>query len=181
MLLSVLYVLVLLSWYTERASVANALSCRHYWLVESEGDPQHDPLLVWYQGGPGASSMFGYLVEQGPFTLTGESLARPMPDGTPRLFRNEFTWARAASLLFVDFPAPVGFSQCGANASCTDLGCCNWVNASYHKSSDETGADDNIQFLENFFEAFPEFYERDLYIAGESYAGTCELSSCLSA
>eukprot|EP01046_Picozoa_sp_COSAG06_P099676 COSAG06_NODE_45791_length_352_cov_0.616601_2_plen_55_part_01 len=55
MLLSFLYVLVLLSWYTERASVANALSCRHYWLVESEADPQHDPLLVWYQGGPGAS------------------------------------------------------------------------------------------------------------------------------
>jgi len=25
----------------------------HYWLVESEGDPTSDPLVVWMNGGPG--------------------------------------------------------------------------------------------------------------------------------
>ena len=111
---------------------------QHYWLVESERSPRDDPLLVWYQGGPGASSMYGYLVELGPFWLSADSLAHPMPDGTPRLLRNNFTWASVANVLFVDFPAPVGYSQCGDNASCTDLGCCNWANGSY-KSGDFVG------------------------------------------
>ena len=144
---------------------------QHYWLVESERDPKNDPLVVWYQGGPGASSMFGYLVELGPFWLTGESLAQRTADGTPRLIRNNFSWSTVANVLFVDFPAPVGFSQCGSNASCTDLGCCNWANGS-HKSSDFTGAEDNYIFLQNFFEEFPEFYDHELFIVGESYAGT---------
>ena len=144
---------------------------QHYWLVESERDPKNDPLVVWYQGGPGASSMFGYLVELGPFWLTGESLAQRTADGTPRLIRNRFSWSTVANVLFVDFPAPVGFSQCGSNASCTDLGCCNWANGS-HKSSDFTGAEDNYSFLQNFFEEFPEYYDHELFIVGESYAGT---------
>eukprot|EP01052_Picozoa_sp_SAG31_P028865 SAG31_NODE_2823_length_5038_cov_3.257340_2_plen_226_part_00 len=91
---------------------------QHYWLVESERDPQADPLVVWYQGGPGASSMFGYFVELGPFWLTEESLNRPMPDGVPRLFRNQFSWSRISNVLFVDFPAPVGFNQCAFLLSC---------------------------------------------------------------
>lgn len=32
------------------------------------------PLLLWLQGGPGSSSMFGALVENGPFTVNGEEL-----------------------------------------------------------------------------------------------------------
>ena len=136
---------------------------QHYWLVESERDPKNDPLVVWYQGGPGASSMFGYLVELGPFWLTGESLAQRTADGTPRLNRNNFSWSTVANVLLVDFPAPVGFSQCGSNASCTDLGCCNWSNGS-HKSSYFSGAEDNYIFLQNFFE-FPRNFvdSREIY------------------
>ena len=35
----------------------------HYILIESENDPETDPLLVWSNGGPGAGSEFG-LVRQ---------------------------------------------------------------------------------------------------------------------
>ena len=45
----------------------------HYFLVESEGDPLKDPLVIWTNGGPGASSMFGLFVELGPFYLDGTS------------------------------------------------------------------------------------------------------------
>jgi serine carboxypeptidase-like clade 2 len=38
-----------------------------YWLIESLESPSTAPLVVWYQGGPGCSSMFGLFVEHGPF------------------------------------------------------------------------------------------------------------------
>jgi len=37
----------------------------HYFFVESENDPLKDPLVVWTNGGPGASSMFGLFLELG--------------------------------------------------------------------------------------------------------------------
>ena len=46
----------------------------HYWYIESEGSPEADPLLVWTNGGPSASSMFGLLVELGPLLLNDESV-----------------------------------------------------------------------------------------------------------
>ena len=35
----------------------------NYILIESENDPANDPVIVWYNGGPGAASMFGLFVE----------------------------------------------------------------------------------------------------------------------
>ncbi len=38
-----------------------------YWFIESQNNPDSDPLVVWYQGGPGCSGLFGLFVENGPF------------------------------------------------------------------------------------------------------------------
>ena len=46
----------------------------HYMFVESESDPDTDPVLLWTNGGPGASSMFGLFVELGPLLANGQSL-----------------------------------------------------------------------------------------------------------
>lgn len=74
----------------------------HYLLVESQSDPENDPLLLWYNGGPGCSSMLGFMQEHGPFTwangdsnFTGE---------------NPYSWNREANVLYIEQPAGVGYS-----------------------------------------------------------------------
>ena len=130
----------------------------HYWLVESEGDPASDPLVIWMNGGPGASSMFGMLSELGPFMLTEESaLVEP-----PALFRNPTGWQTAANVLAIEQPPPTGFSFCGDPAGGLDA-CGDWT--------DESAAEENYRFVLNWLERFPEYAERALYITGESYAG----------
>jgi hypothetical protein len=39
----------------------------HYLFVESQNDPSTDPLILWFNGGPGCSSMLGFMQEHGPF------------------------------------------------------------------------------------------------------------------
>lgn len=40
-----------------------------YYFVKSENNPQEDPLLIWLTGGPGCSSLFAILFENGEFTI----------------------------------------------------------------------------------------------------------------
>jgi carboxypeptidase C (cathepsin A) len=44
-----------------------------YWLFESRGDPQKDPLVVWLTGGPGCSSILALFTENGPFLMNNKT------------------------------------------------------------------------------------------------------------
>jgi cathepsin A (carboxypeptidase C) len=130
----------------------------HYWLVESEGNPKTDPLVIWMNGGPGASSMFGMMTEIGPLQLNYDSLKTD----PPALFYNQYGWQKVANILAIEQPPPTGFSFCkdpaGNQASCGD-----W--------NDTSAAVENYHFLQNWMEAYPEFKGRDTFITGESYGG----------
>uniref|UniRef100_A0A914HZ48 Carboxypeptidase n=1 Tax=Globodera rostochiensis TaxID=31243 RepID=A0A914HZ48_GLORO len=60
----------------------------HYWFVTSQNDPCQDPLVFWFNGGPGCSSLGGLLEELGPY-LTN-------PDGKT-LRQNPHSWNKNAS------------------------------------------------------------------------------------
>jgi len=130
-----------------------------YYLVESEGQPDTDPLVVWMNGGPGASSLYGLFGELGPLQLDSDSL---LVD-PPALYYNPEGWQTQANLLAIDQPPPTGFSYCGGDVGGDMASCGNWT--------DEDAALENYKFLLEWVHEFPEFESRDLFITGESYAG----------
>jgi serine carboxypeptidase-like clade 1 len=136
----------------------------HYWLLNSEKDPSTDPTILWTNGGPGASSMFGLLVELGPLVLNDDSLATDdyRKTGVPTLYKNPYSWTQLGSVVMFDWPPPVGFSYCdepkGGGKSCGD-----W--------DDERMATIQYAALKGFYEKFPERQKLDLFLTGESYAG----------
>lgn len=122
-----------------------------YYLTEAVGGgAAAKPLLLWLNGGPGCSSLgYGAMEELGPF--------RVKSDGKT-LYRNPYAWNNAANVLFLESPAGVGFSYSNRTED-------------YSRSGDNKTAEDALLFLLNWMEKFPEYKGRDLYLAGESYAG----------
>ncbi|KAI7992875.1 Serine carboxypeptidase-like 45 [Camellia lanceoleosa] len=118
-----------------------------YYFAEAETDPASKPLVLWLNGGPGCSSIgVGAFCEHGPFKPTEHVLAK-----------NDYSWNKEANMLYLESPAGVGFSY-SANKSF------------YASVTDDITAQDNLVFLEHWFNKFPEYKNRDFYIAGESYA-----------
>ncbi|KAK4481769.1 hypothetical protein RD792_012680 [Penstemon davidsonii] len=121
-----------------------------YYFVEAETEKPASikPLVLWLNGGPGCSSVgAGAFGEHGPFQPRGNILVK-----------NDYSWNKEANILYLESPAGVGFSY-SANKSF------------YESVNDEITAKDNLIFLENWFDKFPEYKNRDFFIAGESYAG----------
>ncbi|PIO61291.1 hypothetical protein TELCIR_17187, partial [Teladorsagia circumcincta] len=61
--------------------------------VESQSDSKKDPLIFWFNGGPGCSSMDGLLNEMGPYfvNLDGKSL-RENPDSWNKQTLGKTPW-----------------------------------------------------------------------------------------
>ncbi|KPJ18261.1 putative serine carboxypeptidase CPVL [Papilio machaon] len=103
------------------------------------------PWIVWLQGGPGMSSLYGLFREIGPLTINNGKVGM-MP----------VTWASDYSLLFIDNPAGSGFSFSRRKR--------------YPNNQDEIGKSLLI-FMQQFVQVFPELKEAPLFIAGEEYGG----------
>ncbi|GAA0165323.1 serine protease [Lithospermum erythrorhizon] len=126
----------------------NALRALFYYFAESE-NPTTKPLVLWFNGGPGCSSIGnGALMELGPFRVN--------PDGKT-LWQNKYAWNKVANIIFLESPAGVGFSYSNRSSD--------------YVTGDEQTASDSYTFLVNWLERFPEYKTRDMFIAGESYAG----------
>jgi carboxypeptidase C (cathepsin A) len=119
----------------------------HYWLTESETNPETAPLVFWTNGGPGCSGLIGFMTEQGPFR----------PDETGNLQENVFAWNKIANMVFLEQPVGVGFSYSNNNDD--------------YNIGDEQAAKDNLETILQFFEKFPHFNHSKLFITSESYGG----------
>jgi len=124
----------------------------HYWLVQSENKPVTDPLVFWFNGGPGCSSLDGYFYEQGPFHVV-----EPYQSANNTLYYNPYNWAKVANMVFLEAPACVGLSYADDVSGCTN--------------NDKQQAQDNFEALQQFYKGYPEYAANDLFLTGESYAG----------
>ncbi|TFK38948.1 serine carboxypeptidase [Crucibulum laeve] len=73
-----------------------------FWFFESRKNPATAPLALWFNGGPGSSSMIGLLQEHGPCRITNDSSSVTL---------NPFSWNNEANVLYIDQPVGVGFSH----------------------------------------------------------------------
>lgn len=140
---------------------ASATRHLHYWMIPSEGDPSTDPVVLWLNGGPGASSVWGALAENGPYHTSDASFTHNTTS-IPAVFYNELGWQKAASIIFLEAPGGVGFSYCdgtkGPVASCP-----TW--------NDTATAQDSRAALDKFFAMYSILQTQEFYVMGESYAG----------
>ncbi|CAG2122864.1 unnamed protein product, partial [Medioppia subpectinata] len=118
-----------------------------FWYFPALNKDKKAPLLLWLQGGPGGTSLFGLFNEHGPFVLNKNLKAT----------LREYSWNQEFSVVYIDNPVGTGFSF-------TDN------DAGYAK--DETDvARDLYEAIQQFLTLFPNERLNDFYITGESYAG----------
>jgi len=126
-----------------------------YYFVEADiGSRSADtPLLIWLNGGPGASSMIGLLSEN-----LGPQQIKP-DDGSglgPRLVDNADRITKKYHLMAVDNPVGSGYSTTSTGA--------------YVKSEEEM-REQFVHAVRKFYEMHPEYKQNPVWVTGESYAG----------
>lgn len=133
-------------------SVNGAYCKLHYWLAMAEGeDSVNRPVVLWLNGGPGSSSLIGFLQENGPLLI----------NATGGLMENPWSWTKVANFMALEAPVGVGYSYCEAQ-----------VKGKVCQNTDKFTASASRAALQDFFRnKFPELAHNDFFITGESYAG----------
>jgi vitellogenic carboxypeptidase-like protein len=132
-------------YFTVRPQTGSNL---YFWYFPAQNGKQNAPLLLWLNGGPGSSSLYGLFQELGPFSVTADAKAT-----VPR----NITWNQNYHLIFVDNPVGVGFSFTTSPAG--------------YAQGEDVVQEDMYSLLTQFFQVFPELQPCDFYVTGESYAG----------
>lgn len=124
-----------------------------FWLFEPVASVAPDTLTLWFNGGPGCSSLHGGLFENAPVSTAHYPAGYPKTPGDVPLLVNEWAWTKATNMMYVEMPQGVGFSYGTMPNSESDIG------VDFHG------------FLLNFYDTFPHMKDKKLFLFGESYAG----------
>ncbi|KAG8792145.1 hypothetical protein FRC12_007028 [Ceratobasidium sp. 428] len=116
-----------------------------FWYWPSSSSSGSKKLSIWLNGGPGQSSLLGFLGENGPISFQPGA-------GAPSF--NQYAWTNASDMLWIEQPVGAGFT----------IGTPSIKNESMM-------ADQFYGFLQQFYTVFPELVKKELYLTGESYAG----------
>lgn len=110
--------------------------------IKSEENADKKPLLLWLQGGPGKSSLYGQFLENGPLGI----------DASGKPYRRKHTLLKKMNIVYVDQPVGAGYS----------------FGKKYPGTIDEASIH-LMRFIRRFLRIYPEYTDRTFYVAGESY------------
>ncbi|KIL64769.1 hypothetical protein M378DRAFT_574681 [Amanita muscaria Koide BX008] len=118
-----------------------------FWYFAARNNPDTAPLALWFNGGPGSSSMIGLFQEHGPCRITNDSSS---------VVNNTWSWNNQANMLYIDQPVGVGFSYGNLTVS-----------------TSKQAAEDVWTFMQIFLKdsKFSNLQNRPLAIWTESYGG----------
>ncbi|KHJ32536.1 putative carboxypeptidase s1 protein [Erysiphe necator] len=116
-----------------------------FWFFEARNRPTTAPLSVWFNGGPGCSSMVGLFQENGPCHFE---------NGSDEPSLNPYSWNEYSNMLYIDQPIGVGFSYGENNVnSTTSSAVLVW------------------KLVQAFYAQFPQYENRTFGVFTESYGG----------
>jgi vitellogenic carboxypeptidase-like protein len=119
-----------------------------YWFVgKTGGGSASAPTILWTNGGPGATSFWGFFTENGPYVV--------QKGGT--LVRRPMAWNNTANYLMFDQPLGVGLSFAPDAAQPSNV---------------QQGVDQWYAALVHFLSLHPKIAANPIILAGESYGGT---------
>ncbi|XP_030373819.1 venom serine carboxypeptidase [Scaptodrosophila lebanonensis] len=118
-----------------------------FWYFPAEQDPDNAPVILWLQGGPGASSLFGLFTENGPLEVDAH--------GKPQ--KRKYSWSTTHNLIYIDNPVGTGFSF-------TDQ------DAGYARNERDVGRNLHEAVMQ-LYELFQWSNSTGFWVTGESYAG----------
>ncbi|KAJ2826917.1 Cell death protease [Coemansia sp. 'formosensis'] len=137
-----------LEQYAGQLPVKSEKDNMFFWLVTNTTNTHNkDKLIIWLNGGPGCTSLDGVFLENGPYQF----------DGPNRLRFRDYSLSQQFDVLYIDQPYGTGFSVANTESY-----------ARTYKESTQT----LVEFLRRFYDVFPDLRQRQLYVAGESEAGT---------
>lgn len=118
-----------------------------FWFFPAMHNPKTAPVVLWLQGGPGATSMFGLFMENGPFIITANKT----------LTMRKYSWNIAHNVIYIDNPVGTGYSFTENEKG-------------YATNETQVGREIHTALVQ-FFLLFPELQNNDFFVTGESYAG----------
>ncbi|KAH8980669.1 Alpha/Beta hydrolase protein [Lactarius akahatsu] len=116
-----------------------------FWYFPPTAKGNENDLIFWTNGGPGCSSLAGFLQENGPISWQ-YGQAKPTP--------NSLSWTNLGHMLWVEQPVGTGFSQGVPN-----------IHNEIELAAQLVG------FFQQFLNIFSELKGKNFYLTGESYAG----------
>ncbi|KIW85389.1 hypothetical protein Z517_00779 [Fonsecaea pedrosoi CBS 271.37] len=115
-----------------------------FFVYQPRVGPPVEEITIWFNGGPGCSSLEGFLQENGRIQWSWGQYAPGI---------NPYSWVNLTNMLWVEYPIGVGFSRGEPTAT-----------------NEEEPAAEFIEFFRNFQTIF-NISNYKIYVTGESYAG----------